>query len=177
MVGRCGMQKAWREGYTWDTVHGRLRSFMTRINPIRRSSMTGRVATQVIMPDEGAWAGKPVTLETKACRRRHRHERQARRQAGRQTASSDQEGAYPGTISTCPGRWFRPHTFRNKLLKLKYIAKWQVPVQVQEQEQVQLQGASPPGSVHCSIAHCPDGEHRPYLISGARAGQLPSELP
>lgn len=33
--------------------------------------------------------------------------------------------------------------------------------------------AVPPGSAHCPLAT--DGEHRPYLISGTRAGQLPSE--
>lgn len=109
-----------------------------------------------------------VTLGRKACR--HRHERRARRQAGRQTeTSSDQEGAYPGTCPGQPGRWFRPHTFRNKLIIQTRVHTVECKVASARASASAVTRCIAPGSVHCSVAHCPDGEHRPYLISGARA--------
>lgn len=57
----------------------------------------GKSCIHVVMPDEGAWAGKPGNLGKESMQAQAR---EAGTKAGRQTdrqTSSDQEGGYPGT--------------------------------------------------------------------------------
>lgn len=69
------------------------------------------------MPDEGAWAGKPGNLGKESMQAQAREAgTKTGRQTGRQTDRHRRIRRVGTQVHTCPGRWFRSHTFRNNLL-------------------------------------------------------------